>query len=225
MHLTSEQFIDIQNIWEEEWYTFVFCFYHSYFQLVYLCYIVDFSSFDLLSIQNLTFFLSFYSTKTKKALFRSDISDSTRTFNQLYSEFDHLWCSDRVFSPRFNVGRKKLVHLVEQVKLYRTWYVTILGHLDFLSKIFVHFSTVVLGVVDPKQLGIQQYCSNINIRPDAVFDEESEYGITFLFWVDPNDTIVCFWKSSIRVLVVFDDKTQIWNFSIWPISPRNYNQT
>ncbi len=88
-----------------------------------------------------------------------------------------------VFWPQTEVGWKsKLVHVVEQVLLYRTGYVTILVHLGFLIDFFIHFLMVQSRGAIYKYIQMHQnliifygfWCS---------FHGESESIITFRIWL------------------------------------------
>ena len=47
----------------------------------------------------------------------------------------------------------------------------------------------------------------------------------FLFWVDPNDTKGCFRKTSIRILMIFACKTQVFKFQYLTYIPAKLQKT
>ena len=84
-------------------------------------------------------------------------------------------------------GKNKLVHVVEQVPLYRTTNTSILVYSTFLIKFFKHFHQVLLHIV---KKGIPKKSMEIlliSTDSDAVFHEESEYGISLMTRVTNDD--------------------------------------
>jgi hypothetical protein len=77
-------------------------------------------------------------------------------------------------------GENKLVHVVEQVLLYRTTLANILVYSTFLIKFFKHFYEVVLHIVRKGTPKKSLKILLISTDSDAVFHEESEYAIGFM---------------------------------------------
>ena len=86
-----------------------------------------------------------------------------------------------------NWRRNELVHLVKQVTLYQTTYVSYLVHSVFLFEFFLHSRWLLLHTVRQKFIEKLEGIFWTSIDSDAVFHEESEYVIGLMIWLTKDD--------------------------------------
>jgi hypothetical protein len=108
------------------------------------------------------------------------------------------------------------VHLVEQVPLYQTVYLSILVHSGFVIKFFVHSHWVVLRIA--KESFTQKFLKMFEISKDsdAVFDEDSDCTLGLMIGTNNDDKSSIFRKKIHKLLKCEN--------SISPISQRKLDQ-